>query len=297
MGRTLSYILYLTEEESGRGTTLPDRVAACGDVVEAVVCPQCGQIHSTKIWGCHHRLCPLCSLRESRAAAYQARMALTYMKIKNPEYRYFLLTLTQRNVDGDSLISEIDKVLDAWSSLRFLRAVRGGLRGWARTVEITASGDSFHPHVHVILALAGSGYDELTDEKWWRSAWKKALDIPYEPICDLRPLSDMDAVYEVSKYVTKVTKVLQNDDFAEMYHHVKVISKAIYGRRLRSYGGEWSKYRKLFNMRPTEDMVDYELDKTEDQSCVYTCGSCGNLSENLQTMILVWSGLDYKELK
>lgn len=294
--RTLSYQLYLMAldgkspygYEAGIATAC--RVRQCAEVVEAVVCPTCGQIHSTKTWGCHHRLCPLCSLRESRATAHQAKLVLTYLDLSD-SYDYALLTLTQRNVAAEDLEDEIDKLLAAWSSLRYIRHIRRYLAGWARTVEVTTNADgTYHPHVHVILALKRDAPEDLRGSNYWRGVWSHALNLDYTPICDCRPVATINAAFEVSKYITKVSRLLEDTDHLRLYRNVSTIANAIHGRRLRSYGGVWAKTRRLMAMKEAEDMTDYELDQSEDTA--YRGCQCGNTAT--ETMVLLWAGMDYK---
>lgn len=301
--RTLSYQLYLMALDGKSqygyeaGITLANRVKQCAEVIEAVVCPTCGQIHSTKTWGCHHRLCPLCSLRESRATAHQARLVMTYLGL-DQKYTYALLTFTQRNVLGEDLEEEIERLIAAWSSLRFLRDIRRHVAGWARTTEITVSSDgkTYHPHIHVILVLDKEAPEVMNGSDYWRKVWARALNLDYTPICDCRPVKDINAVYEVSKYITKVSKLLENKNPYTLYTNVSTIANAIYGRRLRSYGGIWAKARRNMAMREAEDMTDYELDQIETIDHKYTnCAACGN--SETETMILLWSGMDYRRLE
>lgn len=295
--RTLSYQLYLMAREGitpygyDAGIAVANRVRQCAEVVEAVVCPTCGQIHSTKTWGCHHRLCPLCSLRESRATAHQAKLVLTYMDLSN-QYDYALLTLTQRNVPAAELSDEIERLLAAWSSLRFIRDIRRNLAGWARTVEITvnADGTSYHPHIHVILALNKGAPQEMKGSDYWRRVWSNAMHLDYTPICDCRPVESINAAFEVSKYITKVSKLLEEKDPSTLYTTVSTITNAIHGRRLRSYGGVWAKARRDMAMREAEDMTDYELDATEEQA--FRSCACGDTAT--ETMVLMWAGMDYR---
>lgn len=289
----LAYILYLQSIEKNSDGLLvtADRVAQCSSVWTGFKCPECGRLHGMMTYGCKHRLCPLCSVRKSRAVAAQAMQVIESIQRKYADLDYHLLTLTQRNVSAEQLPDEIDRLLNAWSSLRFLRLVRRDLIGWARTIEITVGSDgTYHPHIHAILLLKKGS--PLSTQAAWRALWKESLHLQYEPICDCRPLSDTAAVYEVSKYVTKVSKVLGNPNLGQCYDDVDAITTAVYGRRLRSYGGIWAKERKALRMVDVDTMDDGQLSAVGNMIDGHEKCECG---ADVEAVCLIWSGMEYKE--
>lgn len=271
------------------------RVLSCSTIWEAYRCPTCGQLHSTRTWGCHHRLCPLCSMRASRATATQAQLVMGLAKVehKDEKLSYALLTLTQRNVSGAELAAELDRIIAAWSQLRYIRHIRRHLAGWARSIEITVAADgSYHPHLHAILMLRADAPTEMKGSMYWRQLWAQSMGTDYTPICDCRPVKDAAAVFEVSKYVTKVSKLLETTDDALLYDQIKTIDAAIYGRRLRSYGGLWLRMRRELAMRDAEDMSDIEIeahDIDKSDKC-----DCGTPDTQYARVALIWAGMEYK---
>lgn len=284
--RRLSYMLYLAEvEENYRPwARCWSRVRSCSDAVWGEVCPECGKIHHMVTYGCHHLLCPICSVRRSRATAAQGLQVMAMLS--DTPMEAYLLTLTQKSVCADALPGEIAKMLKAWALLRGYRAVRRDLLGWARTIEITKTEAGYHPHIHlVILMRPGS---TLTTSEAWREVWRMAMGLEYEPICDTRPLTSLDAVYEVSKYVTKIGRMYAQAD-GDLYDQICAIAGACYTRRLRSYGGIWATARKEARMLDAHDMPDGALDAAG--AMLEAPGPC--CGKALIPGLLLWAGHDY----
>ena len=292
----LAYLLYLQgiDKNTEHMFVIADRVRSCSTYWSGFKCPQCGRLHGMITYGCKHRLCPICATRKSRATAAQAMQVIEALQRqeKPGDWEYCLLTLTQRNVSGENLSREIDALLDAWSRLRYLRVIRSDLLGWARTVEITAgANDTYHPHIHCILIIRRGSQLRLTS--YWRRLWSKMMGLDYEPICDCRGITDAAAVFEVSKYVTKVGKLLSNPDLGQCYDDVRYIGDAISGRRLRSYGGVWAKMRREMKMVDVESMDDGALDAAGALLDGHGQCECGSAVE---AVCLMWSGMEYTEV-
>lgn len=294
---TLAYVLYLQglEADNAQMMVRSTRVRDCSTYWQGFKCPQCGRLHGMTTYGCHHRLCPICSVRKSRATAAQAMQVINQVQRECIEqqtsYDYSLLTLTQRNVPAEELNAEITRMLNAWSSLRYLRQVRRELIGWARTIEITVGQNgTYHPHIHCILITKQGS--ELTTTNAWRRIWREAMSLDYQPICDCRAITEVNAVYEVSKYVTKLAKIFEQP-LGYVYDDVKVIGDATYKRRLRSYGGRWAAIRREMKMVDVEEMDDGVLNATAALLDGHDRCECGH---ELEPVCLIWSGMDYKEV-
>lgn len=288
--QNLAYNLYLADCEAKYRPWAKcyDRVYHCSDIIGGQFCPECGRIHDFISYGCKHMLCPICALKKARATASQAIRALDLIANKY-KADFYLLTLTQRNIPGNQLRDMISRMQDAWAILRGLRACRRDLIGWARTIEITSGDNGYHPHMHLIIIIAKNS--DLSRESFWRAQWRDALALEYTPICDIRPLESIDACYEVSKYITKINKLFdQNNN--NIFEDIRYICEACYNRRLRSYGGAWAAARRELKMIDADDMDDSMLqdaaEKLEDDIC------CG---KKMISGILIWSGMAKKYKK
>lgn len=284
------------------------RVAACSELWTGYRCPDCGRLHGMVSYGCRDRLCAICAAKLARATAAQALQAMAVMQLDESLQgcTWGLLTLTVRNVPADALSSTIDKMLHHWAALRRVRPVARIMRAWARNIEITynKARHTYHPHIHCIVAVTdaemcalsqthpepGSGIPQHPAMQW-AAWWRQAANLDYTPVCDIRPLTSTDAVYEVSKYATKPSSIFDSAlSFGIKKRVVRTIAEAIFGRRLKSYGGAWLKARRALNMRPAEELDDSELSATAD-GLEHQC-ACGS-SLPLVAVVLQWSGLAY----
>ena len=284
------------------------RVAACSDFWTGYQCPDCGRLHGMVSYGCRDRLCAICAAKLARATAAQALQAMAVMQLDESLQgcTWGLLTLTVRNVPADKLSETIDNMLHHWAALRRVRPVARIMRAWARNIEITYNKErhTYHPHIHCIVAVTDADMcvlsqthpDKGTDiPQWpamqWAAWWRQAANLDYTPVCDIRPLTSSDAVYEVSKYATKPSSIFDSAlSFGIKKKVVRTIADAIYSRRLKSYGGAWLKARRALNMRPAEELDDTELSAAAD-GLEHQC-ACGS-SMPLVSVVLQWSGLSY----
>lgn len=266
-----------------------ERVKYCSTFWNGFFCESCGKYHGMHTTGCKHRLCPICATRTARVTAIQATEAIQFVKQKNPGIRLSLLTLTQRNVPGPELNNEISAMLKAWAHVCNQRSMRSHVIGWARTIEIVpalALDGTYHPHVHAILIHG----DRCPSVEWFVERWKTGMKLDYAPVCDLRPIVDEDgAVFEVSKYVCKMTRVFDGSEHE--HDHVRFMTEAMQSRRLRTYGGEWRKARIALNMMNAEDLDDDAIDEYGEMNDL--SGACPGCGSGTVPACLRWSGLRY----
>lgn len=264
------------------------RVRHCSTFWNGFYCESCGKFHGMHTTGCKHRLCPICATRQARVTAMQAVEAIEHMKRVNSDLQMSLLTLTQKNVPGSELKREVSFMLKGWAAITNRLPMRR-LIGWARTIEIVpalAGDGTYHPHIHAIIVHNPS---ECPSVEWIVKAWGEAMNLNYQPVCDLRPIVDeQGAVFEVSKYISKMTRVY--DGSIHEHDHVRFMSEAMSSRRLRSYGGEWRKARLALNMMQAEDMPDDAIDEYESNILSDDCPSCGKATV---PACLRWAGLRY----
>ena len=280
------------ELDSHRYISQATRVRHCSTFWNGFYCKECGKYHGMHTTGCKNRLCPICATRIARVTAIQAVEAIDRIKRLYPDAQLSLLTLTQRNVTGPDLASEVSKMLQGWTSV-INRAPMRKMIGWARTVEIVpalALDGTYHPHIHAIIVHAPSTCPTV---EWFSAAWKSGMCLSYNPVCDLRPIEDeQGAVFEVSKYVSKMTRVYDNSPHE--HDHVRYMTEAMTSRRLRSYGGEWKKARLALNMMAAEDLDDDAIDEygiIDDLS-----GACPGCGSATVPACLRWSGLQYSTI-
>lgn len=171
------------------------------------------------------------------------------------DYKFLFLTLTVRNVSGDELKPTLSKMLEAWNRFTGYKDVKAVLRGYFRALEITHNKkkDTYHPHIHAILAVPksyGKGQCYIKRDEWLRM-WQRAYRDPTITQVDIRLARPKDArnqseaeqkmseelssrlasaIAELAKYPIKDTD-LSSDKV------VYYLSNALHGKRLVSFGG------------------------------------------------------------
>lgn len=226
---------------------------------------------------CRDRLCPMCQWRRSLKMGAQARAVVAECNLrkrlkdkdlKSPGYKWLMLTLTQRNVDGPDLPAEITRVLKAFKALTRSDEWQAAIKGWLRVLEVThntdrtsAWFDSYHPHLHVLLCVNRSYFKSAAylSHKDWVSLWQHYIKQEDPPLVEIHLVKSRDdaakdpdfdkgdpklqeealgkAVAEVTKYATKPGCYLLPGDLDLTTSTVVTLAGALHGRRLAAWGG------------------------------------------------------------
>ena len=152
---------------------------------------------------CGVRLCPICQYRRSLKIAGNVRKVIQEMSVQYPNARYLLLTLTFPNCPSKCLKALIKRLLGAFRKLshynehmrydaEYAEQFDKMVLGWYRTLEVTYNqkADTYHPHIHVILAVDSDVYfgshnrlGLYKNHDWWLNAWRWAMgDTGYHPV-------------------------------------------------------------------------------------------------------------------
>ena len=237
-----------------------NRVDSCGNYLVFAMADDGLHLQHAKF--CKIRLCPMCAWRRSLKIFAQTSKIMDCYDRLNPTHKYIFLTLTCRNVAGDMLANQIDRLSNAWRSMvRYATVFNQQVNGWFRALEITHNlqADTYHPHYHCILAVPDSyftGHDYMSQADWVL-LWRKYLCVDYDPIVDVRLLRGKSGVSEVSKYAAKPTDYLITDDdynidTAQTDRSVAVLDSALHKRRLVAYGGEFKRLHKALDLDDAE---------------------------------------------
>lgn len=243
---------------------------------------------------CRDRLCPLCQWRRSLKLGAQCRAVVAEAdrrKIARDRaaWRWIMLTLTQRNVDGPDLGAEIDRIHAAVRVLTKSPRWRAAVRGWLRVTEVTRNNDysspnygTYHPHLHILIAVPRRyfrGADYIPAAEWCQM-WRTYMHLDYDPDIDVRvvtakgqtidatdPTQSMGAaVAEVTKYAAKPGSYLIASDLDATVDAVATLATALRGRRLCAWGGVCKEAAQALHLDSLEtgDLVHIDEDATGD---------------------------------
>lgn len=240
-----------------------------------------GRLRLVRAHFCKSRLCPVCAWRRSRRTAEAVRGVVSYMAGRQRGRKFAFLTLTVRNVRGRSLSSTVSKMLGAWGRLSRRAAFRGAFDGWFRALEVThntergsKSFDSWHPHLHVVLAVKPGG--AYLQQREVCRMWQEALGVDYTPVCDIRMLyGDVAAAAaEAAKYSVKDADYIIKGDMALSVRSVRVLDEALARRQLVAFGGKMLEAKKLLGVE--EDSTGGEEAIDEGKPVLRYCFSAGD---------------------
>lgn len=220
------------------------------------------RLHSANF--CKDRLCPICNWRRSMKIYSQAA-AVMNKAVK--DYDFVFLTLTVKNVKGDDLKDQIDKMMNGFKLLTKRKEFKNAFKGFFRALEITYSKkrDDFHPHFHIILAVNKSYHKSkfYLKQKDIVALWRDVMDLDYNPVIDIRKFK-ADTKQELSKSLCEATKytvkdadyIIKNKDGEINYKRtdrvVKFFSEALAYRRLIAWGGVLKDIYKSLNLDDAE---------------------------------------------
>ena len=253
------------------------RCCECGTYLEFKYFPS---VQKRKLIGanfCQLRLCPMCTKRRSRKIYAQSYKV---MQVASQKYEFIFLTLTQKNVSADELKCELDSVLYGFKKFMLKSEIKKAVKGWFRGLEIThntdkksKSYDTYHPHIHMILAVDKKyfkGRSYIKHEKF-RQLWQESLGIDYEPMVNVKRFKTTTqkelekSLAETSKYTVEKDDFLIEDDYEMTDNTVATLDKALAYRRLVAWGGELKKIHKELNLDDVEtgDLVNTDLEEED----------------------------------
>lgn len=213
-----------------------------------------GIAHVVKANFCRERVCCVCAWR--RQSKFVAQMLPVLEYITDKGYKYLFVTLTVQNVRYDELEDCLDNMLKAYDKLLHHKKIKRAWCGKIRSLELTYNSSSFtfHPHIHILVAVKE---DYFSNSELYISQnelichWKKALDIEYIPVCDIRAVSSSEkGMVETLKYALKPTP---HEEALKGFFYI------LKGRRLVSFSGVFAEVRKLFKFSSFEENLTDDL--------------------------------------
>lgn len=205
---------------------------------------------------CRVRLCPICAWRRSLKTYGQVRACINYI---GDGCQYIFLTLTIKNCIGSALSDEITHINEGFHRLMKYKEVQKACKGFYKGLEIThnVEQDTFHPHIHAILAVNKSYFTsrDYIKQARWTELWSRACKLAYTPVVDVRKIkgSKEKAVAEVAKYSVKPSEIICFDDWDLSVETVRILDEALDHRRLTGFGGVFKEAHAALHLDDNED--------------------------------------------
>lgn len=261
------YAKLYNEYERGKGGSYyinkSERMYYCGSFLVYEINEK-GEKRLIKANSCHVRLCPMCMWRRALKAYREMCVVYDYVQKETESSKFLFLTVTQRNVEGEKLGKELDRILYGFKGLMQRKEIKKFCLGFVRSLEITYNKktDTYHPHIHILIHTTNklyAGRNYLSKKDYIR-LWRYLLCLDYDPNIDIRRFKPKDVnkvgreLAEICKYSVKPSDYIYVSDEKLTKKVTEVLDKYIAGRRLLSYGGTIRKARKklLFSDEITE---------------------------------------------
>jgi plasmid rolling circle replication initiator protein Rep len=212
---------------------------------------------------CKDRFCLMCQWRRSLRTAYVLSRIAEYITGNPkkgiqpvcPKLVPLLLTLTVRNCSADAaeLSQLLDVILKGWNRLLQVKCVKSAVRGWFRSLEITYNRETntFHPHIHVLLWVPEKSYfgtcADYIKHSEWLNLWRKSTRDSSITQVDIRR-ADNDYILELSKYITKNSDFMLDNDTARADMLLSILVKALRKRRFQAFGGIMKEIAAMLNL-------------------------------------------------
>lgn len=227
-----------------------------------------GKLKLAGAFFCRVRLCPICTWRRSLKVAAQMNAIMDAIKADKPQ-AYIMLTLTQKNCQPEELDTEITRVLAAFSNLTKRKTFQKAVNGFYRAMEVThnISGDTYHPHIHAVLAVNPSYFKsrDYLGHDAWVTLWQEVMKLDYAPTVDVRRIKGdtASAVAEVAKYAVKSGDYIIPDDWEMTVNTVRTLDAALHNRRFIAFGGVFKEFHKKLHLDDADagDLLHVEADE------------------------------------
>lgn len=233
---------------------LPDKaqiISACGDHIGITEIN--GVAHIVKADFCRERICSVCAWR--RQSKFMAQM-FPVLEIIGKKCEFLLVTLTMRNVVLEQLSASIDVLLKSYDKLLKRRKVQRAWLGKVRALEVTYNkvDKTFHPHIHLFVSVEKDYFSDTElyiTQNELSAMWGECLSQGYEPICDIRKVTEeKHGAVETLKYTFKTTR--DHTALEGYFFHLK-------GRRLISFSGNFAKIRKQLALCDFENILTDDI--------------------------------------
>jgi plasmid rolling circle replication initiator protein Rep len=247
----------------------------CAELLQYAIDPADFSMALNRASFCQRRTCPVCCWLKATKWRIRIFQGLPRLLNDYPDFPFLFLTLTVKNCHIAELRSNIRMMSEGWDrfahlqcfpAIGYLKSVeiarprdcfyagyfigRMGvalIKRWVAALKDRKIWNSqlwreyfceeCHPHMHVLMMVSPSYFEasECINHSRWQFLWKRAAQLDYEPIVDIRRVRGLDnAVLETSKYC------LKSSDMVDVLGCLTV--RQLHGLRLLSVGGAFNDY-------------------------------------------------------
>ena len=203
------------------------KIAGCANGLEFAACPNGHGKWLKKAYFCKDRVCSMCIWRKSLFVFAQFLLVAHELLKLYPKTIFLFHTLTLRNCSVNALSDTLTHLNKSFTRYAAYKRVKAAFKGSFRSMEVTYNplSNTFHPHIHSIVAVGKNYFTKrYIRHEELQQLWKKALQVDYEPDCDIRRIKPR------KKNVSTVVE------------EIRLMDKALMEDALISGGGEVAKY-------------------------------------------------------
>ena len=205
---------------------------------------------------CKDRLCAMCNWRRSLRTFAKISRIIQSESFTGAGYKNLFLTLTVENCGINELHESLKKLLYSFEKFLKNKRIKKVVKGYFRALEITynAKTRTFHPHLHLILAVPKSYFTTYyISQADFTAIWQKSLAVNYTPIVDIRKFTGNKGIAEASKYCIKADNKFLNSIGADALF---VLRSELMNLRLLGLGGIFRKIAAELKVQIDDNIVD-----------------------------------------
>jgi len=215
---------------------------------------------------CKDRLCLMCNWRRSLRTYSKVARIIDYLSKSEKKYRFLFLTLTIRNCEPSELHQTINDIFYSFNKFLKNKRIKKAVKGFFRALEITINDkdNTFHPHLHIILAVNDSYFKDTKQyitQSEFTDIWQASANLNYKPIVNIKPFRNNDnkGIAEATKYCIKLDEAGLKKISDK---NLEILRTAISYRRLVGLGGVIRQAAALLKMDINDDKIseDYLTD-------------------------------------
>jgi len=206
---------------------------------------------------CKDRLCLMCNWRRSLRTYSKIARIIDYLSTQSEKkYRFLFLTLTIRNCEPSELYQTINDIFYSFNKFTKNKRIKKAVKGFFRALEITINDkdNTFHPHLHVILAVNDFYFKDTKQyitQSEFTDIWQASANLNYKPIVNIKPFRNNKGIAEATKYCIKLDEAGLKKMSSE---NLEILRTAVSFRRLIGLGG-------IFRTVANELKIDINDDK------------------------------------